>query len=298
MLAAGERPAPLFCLDTCTHEDALAERPHFRVRVLEFPNGFLEYVAVEQEGRALVRSGGERVHRVGVPDPEAALRSSYRARRGLRHRLLMMGADRMFTFTARGGLADRDAAWAVWKRFERLMRRRFRGRWRCVAVPELHKGGGPNDGTYHLHVAVQGFWDVTIMRRYWHMALGAAGEQRGVDSPGSVDIAYRRVPGAGGRLSWAPDQVARYLGKYLSKQGDERGLWRKRYAAAGGFAQPVVSIRRVLLNDAAYQLRNMIFERDADITMWRELVIAGRRVIVAFARVRRGSRGGPVLSSA
>lgn len=182
--------------------------------------------------------------------PEDLERSVQRARRNLRYSLMMMRADRIFTFTKRGGF-ERGELWATWERFVRQVRKVW-PQFQAVAVPELHAGGGENDGTYHLHVALNRFYSVQVMRFMWHRALGAPGILRGADSPGNVQASAR--PAA------SVVKLARYLAKYLSKGEGEQAVGAKRYSTCGRIPPPE---RRVVYLPAG----------GASCLVWRRIVL-------------------------
>jgi hypothetical protein len=176
-------------------------------------------------------------------------RSVARARKNMRHKLLLMRADRIFTFTKRGGF-ERAELWGVWERFLRQVRRSW-PEFQAVAVPELHTGGGENSGRYHLHVALNQFYNVSVMRLYWHRALGAAGILRGGESPGNVQASRHHASSV--------VRLARYLAKYLSKGQGDQVAGTKRYSTCGNIPE---ALKRTVYLPAG----------PAAVVVWRRLV--------------------------
>ncbi len=129
----------------------------------------------------------------------------------------------MLTLTKRGKFENINDAWVAFHLFSRSMKRKFKARWKFVCVPELHA-----DGTYHMHVAVSGFWWVGILRRLWMRSLGGTGYEQGADTPGNIDIkSFVRVRRGGWR-------VARYIAKYLGKGFSALDRGRRSYSCSSG----------------------------------------------------------------
>jgi hypothetical protein len=92
------------------------------------------------------------------------------------------------------------------------MQLRFGEQWRYVCVPELHSDGV----TYHMHVALRGFFLVESVRALWFRALGGRGNERGENTPGNVDIKFFRTQSRrarGSRIRSIAGYVAKYVGK-------------------------------------------------------------------------------------
>lgn len=254
----------------------------WRVTLLDFGDGVVEATAVFQSRRRRLKSpspvdDSESPPRADRFDRELRLRSARRARQSMRRRVYALSPDRMLTLTKRGKFDDIDAAWSAWTRFERVCSKFWGARWRYVAVPERHA-----DGTYHIHVALQGFYDVGMMRRFWFRALGGTGRERGSDTPGNVDMAFNRT-GRGSRV-----RIARYLRKYLAKDLESCVRGRRSFSASRGLvpirvarwsepvhlglAAPLVVKRRV---------RALVGAVDLDFFDWSEAGIEGFTVRTA-----------------
>jgi hypothetical protein len=192
-----------------------------------------------------------------------------RARCQVRHKGRCLGVDHLLTFTRRGGFSTLEDVWDAWARFDRLMlRRKLRSKegapWEYVAVPELHTGGGPNHGTWHLHVAVRGMFEVSSLRTWWHVALGAEGQLSGSDSPGNVHIKFfRGRPGGRSRV------VSAYITKYVGKGFVDALSGRKSFSTSRGIAPWSVT---------RYHSEMDLDIRGATVRLVGELVQSGSRV--------------------
>lgn len=160
-----------------------------------------------------------------------------RSRRVLRERCLELDATHMLTLTKRGKFSSIDETWAAWRRFSRLMKKFYREKWRYVVVPELHSDGE----TYHLHVAIRGFFWAGIVRKIWQKALGGTGYEHGEGTLGNIDLkSFRRVRGAAGVR-----RIAGYIAKYVGKGFTACNRGRRLFASSGGL-DPHRTERRVV----------------------------------------------------
>lgn len=174
-----------------------------------------------------------------------------RSRASCMRRCLALQADHMLTLTKRGKFQTIDEAWTAFEIFSKSMRRKFGARWRFVAVPELHKEGG-----WHMHVALNGYWWVGLLRRLWMRALGGKGNEQGDATPGNIDIkSFARVRRSGWR-------IARYIAKYLGKGFSALDRGRRSYSASVGLHPDRVTRWREPLHcgysDAAYALQRRL----------------------------------------
>lgn len=210
-------------------------------------------------------------------------RAVRRSKRELRWRMLGLRGDRLLTLTTRGGIACLDQTWDLFAKFVRLVNWRFHRSnadgFQYVVVPELHKSG-----TYHLHLGLNVFYDVTVLRTLWHRCLTGRRLMtalRGEESPGNVDI--KRARGSCRAL-------ARYLAKYLGKTFDaniNRG--RRRYACSKGIRHPTLSRRTLPLSMGGemLMLRNMNEAEGWLVEHSCEPNIEGMRVLWMCCRRRR-----------
>lgn len=208
--------------------------PHWEVTVYGFGDGDAECTALrvlEPRGKKKEQGTRRRGLRSEMSD-EDRVRSLVRARRNLRHKTMMMRADRMLTLTKRGGFEDVRDLYVAWDRFRRSCAKAWPG-FRAVVVPELHLGGDDNHGTYHMHVALDRFYNVNLMRYFWHKALGADRVMRGDESPGNIDI---RRGKKGPQMQRA--KLARYLAKYIGKGMEGQNMNAKRFTTCGHIPEP------------------------------------------------------------
>jgi hypothetical protein len=109
------------------------------------------------------------------------------------------------------------------------MRKQF-PEFQYVAVFENHK---TRDAS-HVHLALNQFYNVNVMRYHWHRALGWQGKgiARGEDSPGNVHVSEKR------RGHWERHGIAKYLAKYMAKDTDESEAFSKRYMTSQNIQKP------------------------------------------------------------
>jgi hypothetical protein len=150
-------------------------------------------------------------------------KNKHRAKARVRHLCRCLATDHLLTFGKRGKFASLDGLWSAWKGLGRLMRAEYGERWQYVAVPELHADGV----TWHLHVAVVGFWDVVVLRRLWYRALGGDGSESGECTPGNVDAKYIKQR-RGGPCS--PRTIAGYISGYIGKGLGSVAAYRRLFA--------------------------------------------------------------------
>lgn len=246
-------------LDRRTLLDNEPSLPHVEVRITRCASHTEAMIAHYPEGVNRPRKRGQDSERRKARtrdemEPEDLERSTARARRKMRLKLSMMRADRMFTFTKRGGFETPEEAYGAFAKFIRLYSRHpaLKGKkLQVVAVPEVHTGKrgvrGANYGKFHIHVAMHGFHKFEHMRLYWHRALGEKFERTGEDSPGNINL----PPDKGGRRQAAGFKgVYRYMAKYISKGFDSGRVGAKRYWSFGHIAEPVVEVHRLPVGDS------------------------------------------------
>ncbi len=168
----------------------------------------------------------------GAADVESRSAASIaRSKRIVVHRARCLGVHSMWTFTKRGKFASADDVWAAWRRFGQMMRRRYRERWRYVAVPELHSDGL----TWHLHVLFGDFYLVETLRRLWYRSLGGTGSEIGGATPGSVNVKSLRSAHS------TPRGASYYVSKYVGKGFERGGANRRVFATSVGLHPPQVT---------------------------------------------------------
>lgn len=152
-----------------------------------------------------------------------------RARSQIRRIARARGYDRLVTFTTREESNTPDRLLYAWDLMRRRMKRdpKLRG-FSYIGVPEPHP---TNPDHWHLHLAVKGYKDANVLRRHWLAVLRSMGI-----AGGNVDIAYRVK-----RREYRPDQIARYLAKYIGKSMEDPRYDRKRYWASRAGAPLLVT---------------------------------------------------------
>ncbi len=230
--SGAKRRAASANLDTSTH---LRNTGH-ATTIIDFGDGVLEARSVFIEGRKRLRSPRDKTMQKRELSAEQlaekAAWSRARARRQLRFRCLCLKADHMITLTKRGKFETPDDAYAAFRRFNDIIRKFPSMEMQYVAVPEQHA-----DGMWHIHVAVAGRYDVTRLRTFWYRALGGVGNERGEDSPGSINIRYFF------QKRKAAYAVASYMSKYMAKSIEAIGPGKRAFWASPGLKP--VSVEKV-----------------------------------------------------
>jgi len=162
-----------------------------RARVVDYGSGHVtvRYHVVHESNRESWSRDAER-------DRE---RSTARAVRNCRDRILVLGCDRILTLTYRQNLEDLNVSREHLRMFVAKVRRAKPG-WKFVGVAERQKRGA-----VHWHLALCGFVDVVMLRAFWSEVIGRGGYD------GNIDIKAVRTPAS-----------ACYIAKYLGKGFDER----------------------------------------------------------------------------
>ena len=240
-----------------------AEKYQWRASVQAFSQGGyeatiklvdVEKVAAARDAQEYGFLRGKRLPRPEEQRNESDIeRAAQRARKTVRHKCKEMGADRLLTLTTREVLTVEELLKA-WQRFLYLIEKAMGERFLYIAVPEPHPS---NPDHLHLHVAVNTFLKVEIVRRCWHAALAGGGrtdsrgasarppsrQLRGKDSPGNVDLQWIKVRSKHQVMS----RVARYISKYVTKDCLQR-FNKKRYWATKGVQ--LMEVRRIWLKSA------------------------------------------------
>lgn len=257
------------------------EKYQYRLKVQPFSSGGYEAVVklVDVEQVARLKESQElgvvkkpRTERPLEEREEAILSAKRRAKQTVRYKCKEMGANRLLTLTTRQTIPVQTLL-QCFQKFLYLVERAIGEKLLYIAVPEQHP---TNPEHLHLHVAVNTFLNVHIIRKCWHAALsarlpalqdGQAGGSEsmldcsGKNSPGNVDIQYIKTRGGKGAQTV---KVARYISKYITK-GDFERFNKKRYWSTKGVK--VLDARRVWLKSMS--LREAITES------YRELGLFG-----------------------
>jgi hypothetical protein len=233
------------CLDRGSLSDQLGgtalgslRSDHWRVSEFHFASGHVE-VRVTRQSSARRSASAVRIvsdtdrddSRVEKTDSERRSVNGARARATVRRRAWGLDADRLVTLTKRGGFATRDECWQALQRWRRLCKP-FSWWKSYIAVLEVHRGGGANDGKFHIHLGLRGYAPIGIALRLWYRALGGKGDEQGTETPGGIDLGVKRnrnrtIPR--GRIAW-------YLSKYVAKDFGSDGTIRsgqRAFSSAG-----------------------------------------------------------------
>lgn len=241
------------------------EKYQWRASIQAFSTGGYEATIklVDVEKVAAARDASEYGYLRGkrLPVPEESRnesdieRAAQRARKTVRHKCKEMGADRLLTLTTREVLPIEELLKA-WQKFTYLIEKATGDRFLYLAVPEPHPS---NPEHLHLHVAVNTFLKVEIVRKCWHAALMGRGGRtdsraasarppvgalRGKNSPGNVDLQLIKVRSKHKVMS----RVARYISKYVTKDCLQR-FNKKRYWSTKGVQ--LMEVRRIWLKSAS-----------------------------------------------
>jgi hypothetical protein len=162
--------------------------------VVHFPDGDMEVSGCHRPCRTSAS-------RPRVTEEEKAKIESDRARRELLRVAKWHCLDHLWTLTYRGPMTDRRRLFNDLHKFERFVRKVY-PQFALVGVPELHHGGKANDGGFHFHFAVHGFFEVEELRKAWWKVVGEA--------QGNVD--------AESKCNHSPRLVGLYLSKYIAKE--------------------------------------------------------------------------------
>jgi hypothetical protein len=239
------------------HKPYTQEKYQYRLKVQPFTAGGYEAVVklVDVEQVARLKEFQElgilkkpRTERPPEEREDAILSAKRRAKQMVRYKCKEMGANRLLTLTTRETLPVFELL-SRFQKFLYLVERAIGEKLLYIAVPEQHPS---NPDHLHLHVAINTFLQVGIIRKCWHAALTGAHacvrmDQRtmpdysGIRSPGNVDLQYIKTRGGKGAQTV---KVARYISKYITK-GDFERFNKKRYWSTKGVK--VLDARRTWL---------------------------------------------------
>ncbi len=203
--------------DTKINPSHFTEEPEggcWRIKVIDFGDRLIEVVASKQYEKLKRNNNNKRISKTREDMmPDQLEESERRAKKSIRYKAMMIGGDRLVTFTTRCKLKNRDEANNAWARFIKLAGKQFKD-FPFVAVQELHK----QSEHIHIHVILNKYYPVNILRLLWHKALGEKEEKKGAESPGNVNIKYKAqyIQGSGNSGKHIA-KIARYLSKYVGK---------------------------------------------------------------------------------
>lgn len=209
------------------------QRPNVRkqtiVRYVELPDGQTEVVGYQiNRHRELELGRANRHARRGESEnrEKSIENSCQRARKNLRLKVKAIRGDHMLTLTYRENVQDRERVGRDFKEFVRRVNKLKSKALRkldYVAVLEPQERGA-----WHIHAAVRGWQSAKVLRAIWLEVVGG--------NNGNVDLQGPRSSGA--RKARGVHQIADYLSKYISKDGEGAELNKKRYWASRGIVVP------------------------------------------------------------
>lgn len=251
-------------LDSSTR---VSQHAGYSVTVMDFGDGLVEARAVFLDQRVRVKAKKDQTLASAEKPIDEGRRAEKlewarrRSARKLRYRCLALKADHMITLTKRGKFASFEEVRTAWRAFYKLLRKFPNLEFRYVAVPELH---GDRE-TWHLHVAVQGRYDVVFLRRLWYRALGGRGDETGAETPGSIQIQYFRS------RRKASSIVAAYMAKYMGKSFEAcGGSGRKAFWCSEGLVPQKITRYFEPAGDCAlWRVRDVVAPMVPKNTLWR-----------------------------
>jgi|SRR5687767_8724286 len=176
------------------------DRPHTRATLILYPDGDAQIT-----GSHYFPTVGKR--KEPETEEEKRRRAAGRASAKVHAMAKFHGLDRLWTITARGGIKTFAEAVSVIARFKRQLLKKYPD-CKAVFVPELHTGGGLNDGTWHVHFAVCGFLDVNLLRPMVYRIFGFNAEGQ---PNGQINVSTKQS-----QLD-SPASVASYICAYITK---------------------------------------------------------------------------------
>ncbi len=207
------------------------ESPHHEIALRDFGDGVCELTAFRSDYMRPRHRGGKKVDRVRRKREEMSeadlSRSNARSKRNMRHRVLMMRADRLLTLSYRENKTDLKSCWGDFARFLRAVLHMWPD-FLYVAVPERQ-----GRGAVHFHLAIRGFRDVDKLRYLWRRVLCGDGDASGENSPGNIDITSPRRGG-----QWQRAKLSRYLSKYMGKDFLDGDMHARRFSSSRTIAAP------------------------------------------------------------
>jgi len=186
--------------------------------------------------QAWKREIGLRSRPKAISEADNKFRAQQRAKKVVRIKCKVIGADHLLTLTTREDSNTPDIMLERFRRFVRLYRTAIGAVWEYVAVLEAHPS---NIQHHHMHIACAGRIDVHLARKIWLQCLG---QEAGAPSMGNIDVKYIKV--SSGKRSDKALRIARYISKYVTKD-TAVAFNRHRYWAS---LIDVPALKRFLLN--------------------------------------------------
>jgi hypothetical protein len=141
-----------------------------------------------------------------IDKEENKTRSMRRTRSVIRKKIIEGNLDHFLTLTYKENKLDLKECWADWKKFIRLVQKKY-PTLKYLVVVERQKRGA-----VHFHIAIHGFLHANTIRRLW---LSVVGE-------GNIDIKRKK-------RNQSLHNLAKYMTKYITKQYDELDSFKNLY---------------------------------------------------------------------
>lgn len=176
------------------------DRPHTRATIVLYPDGDAQIT-----GAHFFPAAGK--SKEPETEEEKQRRAAGRASAKVHAMAKFHSLDHLWTITKRGGIQSYSEALSVIARFKRAVLKLYPD-LKAVFVPELHTGGGVNDGTWHIHFSVRGFLDVNQLRPIVYRIFGKDADGK---PNGQINVSDQQA-----RLKSA-EQIASYICAYITK---------------------------------------------------------------------------------
>lgn len=230
--------------------------------VKRFPDGDIEAIAmrggVSYENRNKKVEKKERIKdesRVHMSDHDLR-RTKQRAKSSCRTLLKCMQPRQMITCTTRAAVTDSELFKRICLLFFKKFRREFPG-VQYVAVFEIHDSEDTSErkrGSYHLHFAVRQNVSYNKLRHMWR--------QTRLDCMNDGDYEGANINGAKMKFGGSPQNIQRYMIKYLVKTLDSTRANKKMYWASRKIApvEKVTVYVPALLNGMTHYIEDILTE--------------------------------------
>ena len=214
------------------------EKTTHMIKVKRFLTGDVSVIGVTQLGDSQGKSRKRKSKDRTEMDPEKLMVSARRSKRTLIEKVLQINAQYLLTGTTRIPIYDRDLFDRHLAEFTKRIQKRLPKLKYCLVV-ERHK-----DKSFHWHMAAyapNNFIPYAILHKTWRQVL-TGNEYSHLylpeETPGNVHSKK-----AAGKHRWMTNALAKYLGKYISKdiEVSDTRISKKRYWSTKGIPKPEVA---------------------------------------------------------
>lgn len=173
------------------------------------------------------------VPKLSKEDVERSLR---RTRKQIRHKVMMMSADKMITCTTAESICHIDDFAAINTEFFRRCRAKYPD-FQYLSVFERHDSDMTSETkrfSFHLHFATVGYMDYNVLRDLWRTTVA---KHRGTEyEAANINVALSGKKGSHAKIKRA--QMARYMSKYVAKDCEYGDPCKKRYWSSKNIEKP------------------------------------------------------------